>query len=188
MDNENEVYELVRVRSREIVVSSDIDSPLCTELCMALREIEEKTLAVATEYNSTSIPPIILRLQTWGGDLHPSFAVIDLIKALRVPLIVEINGYCASAGTLISSACETVVMNPRAFILVHQLSSAASGTRSEIIDHGRMIDSAHGVVIDLYKEKTGLAKKRIKKILARESWMTAKEAHELGFVDEIGVV
>lgn len=185
---ENDVYQYITVNDREIVVSNEIDSPLCQEICIALRRIEASIIDGANKYNSSTPPPIVLRLQTWGGELHPALGVVDLIEALSVEVIVEINGYCASAGTLISSAADYVVMNPRAFILVHQLSSYVSGKRSEMIDHGKQIEAAHRIIIDLYKKKTGLSKKKIKRFLDRESWMTAQEAKDNGFVDEIGVM
>lgn len=186
--DENE-YEHIRViGDREIIVDDDITSVLCTELCVALREAEANMLSVSTKWGYDKSPPIILRLRTWGGDLNSALSVVDLIEAMNVDVIVEVNGYCASAGTLISSVAKAVVINPRGFMLVHQLSTVLGGTKAEITDHHNQVKMLHDVIIDIYCNKTNLPKKKIKKMLSRETWLSAKMAVENGFADEIGVI
>jgi len=52
----------------------------------------------------------------------------------------------------------------------------------------RLLDSlqtAKGGILDAYQTKTGMSREALGRMMARETWMTAQEAKEYGFIDEV---
>lgn len=182
-------YDNIIVNDREIIAYGDITERFCLELSVALRRQQDKVqLQAYNSYGMENVPTIVIRLQTWGGELDPAFGVYDLIRSMSAPVVVEIVGYVASAGTVISCAADRVYINPSATMLVHQAPGGIVGTRNELQDNHKRMELTHKAMIDIYKRKTGLKKKKIESLLNRDTWMTAKRAVENGFADEIGVV
>lgn len=179
-------YHIIQVKENEIYFYSDINEPACKELIQALREAEIIASIERAKYKQSR--PVVLRIKTYGGEVDAAMPLIDIIESLNVEIVAAIEGPCCSAGTLITSACDSVYATPRSMLLIHQLSGGVFGKDSEMRDHMKLNDVHMKYVIDIYKQKTGLSKKKIKKLLSSESWLTAAEAQSLGFIDGIGVV
>jgi len=187
-DNEEEYteYHIIQVKENEIYFYSDITEQSCKELIQALREAEITASIERAKYKQSR--PVVLRIKTAGGDADVAMLVADILEALTVEVIAAIEGMCCSAGTIIASACDFAYATPRSLMLVHQLSGGVFGKDSEMRDHMKVNDVYMDYIVDIYKQKTGLSKKKIKKLLSGESWLTAIEAQNLGFIDGIGVV
>jgi membrane-bound serine protease (ClpP class) len=59
---------------------------------------------------------IIIDMDTFGGALSDSKEIVDMLMAEKRPLWVFINSDAASAGALISIACDSIYMSPGATI------------------------------------------------------------------------
>lgn len=78
----------------------------------ALRKTE-----VALEYvKSHKVDGILLELNTFGGELESAEKIRTLLLEAPVPVYVFINNNAASAGALISIACDSIYMSPGASI------------------------------------------------------------------------
>jgi ATP-dependent Clp protease protease subunit len=129
--------------------------------------------------------PIWLHIQSPGGDLFAGLALADQLSRVKSPIHSIVEGFAASAATLVSMSCSKRFIQPSAFILMHQLGGANFGAYDELQDKMHLLDMMMEVVTEFYVNKTGLEKEVIKNILSRDSWFSAKESLELGLVDEI---
>jgi membrane-bound serine protease (ClpP class) len=59
---------------------------------------------------------IIVDMDTFGGALNDAKEIVDLIMDVKIPIWVYINSDAASAGALISIACDSIYMAPGATI------------------------------------------------------------------------
>ncbi len=59
---------------------------------------------------------IIIDMDTYGGVLTDAKEIVDLVMAIKKPIWVFINSDAASAGALISIACDSIYMMPGASI------------------------------------------------------------------------
>lgn len=59
---------------------------------------------------------IIIEMDTYGGVLTDAKEIVDLLMDVKKPLWVYINSDAASAGALISIACDSIYMSPGASI------------------------------------------------------------------------
>lgn len=185
-EEESTEYHIIQVKENEIYFYSDINEASCKELIQALRDAEVTASVERAKYKQAR--PVVLRIKTYGGEADATMPLIDIIESLSVEVVAAIEGPCCSAGTLITSACHSAYATPRSMMLIHQLSGGVFGKHSEMKDHAKLNDVYMDYIVNIYKQRTGLSKKKIKKLLSSESWLTAQEALDMRFIDGIGVV
>lgn len=114
-------------------------------------------LAHATE---TGADYIVLELDTYGGTLTDAKEITQKIMDFKKPVWVFINSDAASAGALISIACDSIYMSPGASIGAATVVTGSDGTaapdkyqsymrsimRSTAEENGRNPDIAEGMV------------------------------------------
>ncbi len=86
-------------------IRSDIDPRMLRYVTLALEHAEE----IKADY-------VIVDMDTYGGVLTDAKEIVDLIMAFKKPIWVFINSDAASAGALISIACDSIYMTPAATI------------------------------------------------------------------------
>ena len=162
-------------------------SPVTPESCMALCEylntLDLKSKQLKIKYNKEF--PIHLHIQSGGGTLMPTFYVCDLIKSLNTPVYIFIDGFVASAASLISVCGSKRYMTEHSCMLIHQLQSQSSGKFSDMKDEIQNLDFFMGNVEDLYIKNSNITKYELKQLLSNELWINSSECLRLGLVDEI---
>ena len=101
------------------------------QLKTKLEELDLHLQTIAIHYKIDA-PPIHLHIQSYGGSLLHTFYIMDLIKTLKTAVYTYIDGFAASAATLMSVCGKRRFMTESSVMLVHQLSSGASGKFEEI--------------------------------------------------------
>jgi len=156
-----------------------------------LKQVRELDTRLRSEHISRGLPaeaaatPIWLHIQSGGGSLFAGFSAADQLMSIKTPIYSIVEGYCASAATLLSVACTKRYILPNAFILIHQLSNIMWGKYEEFKDEMHLMDMAMQRLVLFYHARTKMRKAQIKKVLQRESWFNPQEAIDLGLVDEI---
>ncbi len=165
-----------------------VDTDRCLALVRTLRELDSK---LRNESSSRSLPaghpptPIWLHIQSGGGGIHSGLSVADQLPLIQTPIFSVVEGYCASAATLISMSATRRFIMPRAFMLIHQVSSFAWGKYEEFKDEVHILDMIMDSLVDFYAAKSKLKRREIKERLKRDSWFSAEEAIAAGLADEI---
>lgn len=59
---------------------------------------------------------VVLEMDTYGGVMTDAKEIVDMIMDFKKPIVVYINSDAASAGALISIACDSIYMSPGASI------------------------------------------------------------------------
>ena len=77
---------------------------------------------------------IFLHIQSYGGNVHDALSSVDTILNSEIPITTIIEGYAASAATLISIVGDYRYIFKNAYMLVHQLSSEFFGKKCDIDD------------------------------------------------------
>jgi membrane-bound serine protease (ClpP class) len=86
-------------------IKSEIDPRMTRYVDLALRE------AAASEADL-----VVIEMDTYGGVLTDAKEIVDKIMDFKQPVWVYINSDAASAGALISIACDSIYMSPGASI------------------------------------------------------------------------
>lgn len=129
--------------------------------------------------------PIWLHINSGGGDLFTAFAIADQIQQLQSPVYSVAEGLCASAATIISTACHKRYAQRSSFMLVHQFSAWMYGTHEEFQDEMILQKMLMDRLVQHYVTRTKLSEEEIREHLKHNTWMDADQALNFGFVDEI---
>ena len=129
---------------------------------------------------------ITVRINTMGGELWEATAIHNLLKAHDGTVNTVVDGLCASAGNHILLAGKNISMASNAMLMVHKPLTFAYGNADQMRETADMLDKATVTLVVTYKERTGLSDEDLSELLAKDTYLTAEEAKEKGFVDSIG--
>lgn len=170
-----------------VFFNDDITMESMSSLCRELRQTEERVMTLSRSFGlAEDAIPIILHITSYGGSLHAVFMAIDAIKALRVPVHTVVEGYAASAGTLLSVSGAKRYIAPNACMLIHELRSSTWGKMSEIEEEFTNLKKMMRQIIRHYVEHTHMEKKELKEILKHDLDWDASECLAKGLVDVVG--
>ena len=91
--------------------------------------------------------------------------------------------YAASAASVISMAGKSKI-SPTGLLMIHNVSCATSGDYREMDHTSDVLKAANKAVASAYRDKTGMTEKELLKMMDNETWLSADEAVEKGFIDE----
>lgn len=128
---------------------------------------------------------IDLRLNSPGGSVFDAVAIYNAMKRHAGEITVWIDGIAASAASYIAMAGDTIVMPENAFLMIHDPSGLVMGTAEDMRSTAEALDKVKGSLIQSYAAKSGKADDEIATLMAAETWLDAKDALDLGFIDRI---
>jgi ATP-dependent protease ClpP protease subunit len=139
--------------------------------------------------------PVFANISSLGGDIDHGLAIHDLFVD-HGNVTARLSGFVASSATVIACGAKVVKMNSTAFYLVHKVSDWINeyGFKNEDeiqqliekftqkAEENKKIDL---VIAQIYAKRTGKEVSEIIDLMKKATWLTAEEAKEWGFVDEI---
>jgi ATP-dependent Clp protease protease subunit len=180
----------------EFNVSDRVDSTLLENRTHFLSgEIDEENIEKCIKwilyenFNATSIRPLTLYINSTGGDLYSSFALIDVMKHSVHPIHVIGVGSVMSAALLIFASGEKghrYAMSHTSF-MCHQYSDEMQGKHHDLKASMAEGERCNSRMIDILQQATGLVRSKIKSQLLRPSdtYMSAEEALKFNIADSI---
>ena len=131
---------------------------------------------------------VLLRINSPGGDVFQAQAIYNVLKAYSGNVSCHIDGICASAATLVACAADSITMPANALYMIHNPASHMWGSmdRQDLDKAAEMLDKVKDTIVAVYKSRCkDLDEADIRQMMDNETWMTAEEAHDKGFVDVI---
>jgi len=121
-----------------------------------------------------------------GGDVFEGMSISNFILHDFLNSTAEILGICASITTPIALAHTTVKMHDGSYFVIHNPWGGVLGEAEDMRHNADILDKIKGEMINRYLSRAkNLTAEQISKMMDDETWLTAKEALEMGFVDEI---
>lgn len=135
---------------------------------------------------------IELFINSGGGSITEGIAMADLISTYPNSVTTTGIGLVGSIATVVLLAGNKVQMTENSFMMIHRPWSYSIGNSEELEATAELLDKMEEKLLDIYvksvskrKGEEKNLKKKISKMMAAETWMTAEEAKEFGFIDEI---
>lgn len=138
-----------------------------------------------TRLNDIESPEIKLHINSPGGDVFDARAIATAIKQHKSKITAQIDGLCASAATYISAACESVSMADGGFYMIHEGWTLAIGNKNDLTKMVDLLNKVDAAIVNDYERKTGKDRDQIESWMAEETWFSAEEALENGFIDQL---
>jgi ATP-dependent protease ClpP protease subunit len=154
------------------------------QLKTKLEELDTQLQTMAIHYKIDA-PPIHLHIQSYGGSLLHTFYIMDVIKLLKTPVYTYIDGFAASAATLMSVCGKRRFMTESSVMLVHQLSSGASGKFEELKNEYSNLVEFMEIIKKTYLNYGNISSENLNELLKQDLWLNSNKSLEYGFIDEI---
>ena len=136
--------------------------------------------------------PINLTISSGGGSVTEGMGIADLVANYPEETTATGIGLVASIATVVLLAADKVKMTENAFMMIHRPWSYTMGNADELEATAELLDKMEAKLLDIYTASVIKRKgdqKNLKEIItnmmAAETWLTAQEALEFGFIDEI---
>ena len=127
---------------------------------------------------------LIVNINSGGGSVMAGQEIYSLLHG-RQDVEIHIQSLAGSAASVIAMA-NTCKMSPVATIMIHNVSmSGASGDYHDMQKNAEILKTMNSALAEAYIAKTGKTKDEILKMMDKETWITAGQALEMGFVDEV---
>ena len=184
-NDDTEVY----AESNHIYFKTDVTPDSINKLCTILRHkiSEFNSLKSNNLIDNIQPKPLYLHISSYGGYLHEAFLVYDYIKNSPIPIYTIVEGYAASAGTIISVAGVKRYITPTSVMLIHQLTTGMYGKYQELDEEIQNSKQDMSRIYDLYNRecKGKMTKKQIIDELKHDKWWNADKCIKKGLCDEI---
>lgn len=128
---------------------------------------------------------INLRINSPGGDVFAAQAICQAIRDTSAHVTAHIDGYAASAATVIATAADEIRASEGAMYMVHCGWTFAMGNAIEMRATADLLDKVDSTISAQYARKTGLSEDKVLAIMQAETWYTAQEAVDAKFIDSI---
>lgn len=166
----------------EIYLYDEISEELSLLFVEAFNKIEQKAYIDSITNKDVEIK---IHINSPGGDLFSGFLIYDILNQSRVKTIGIAEGLCASAATIILCGCDVRKAYNNSTLMLHQLSSGASGTYEELASASRNYDQLMERMKDLYLENLSIDKPTLETKLKNNDYWTPQVALKNGLLEEI---
>ena len=127
---------------------------------------------------------ITVLINSGGGSVFAGNEIYSLLHG-RDDVDIQIQSMAGSAASVIAMANHSEI-SPVGMIMIHNVSiRGASGDYHDMKKNAEILQQMNAALAAAYKEKTGKPEDEILKMMDRETWITANQALEMGFVDAI---
>ncbi|HEL1065124.1 TPA: Clp protease ClpP [Streptococcus equi subsp. zooepidemicus] len=129
---------------------------------------------------------IVLEVNSNGGLVTVGSEIYTALRNYKGKVTAEITGMAASAASVAVMGADKVVMSPTAQMMVHKaLFKWVSGNSDDLDKASNALKSSDKAIVSAYVAKTGLSEDAIMDLMRNETFMSAQDAVEKGFADEV---
>lgn len=129
---------------------------------------------------------IRVKINSPGGDVFSGFSIYNNLKNHKSKVEVEVLGLAGSVSSVIAMAGDVVRMPRTASIMIHNpFTPYTSGEAKDLRSRADALDKMKEMALAAYTSKAKITKEKISEMMDNTVYLTAEEALEYGFIDEI---
>ena len=132
-----------------------------------------------------NIQNFTLRINSVGGDVFEAQAMYSYLKSHPANITVRVDGLAASAASVVAMAGNKIIMPSNALMMIHNPAGGVWGEAEDMRYTAEILDKIRDTIANVYIAKTGLDCEKVISMMNAETWMTATEAYDLKFCDEV---
>lgn len=135
------------------------------------------------------VKEIEVRITSLGGDVDQALQIHDALQDHPAKVITIINGFCASAATIIALAGDVRRISRNAVYLIHKCSSYVGGNQHDLEMELESQKTVNEVLLDMYRAVNKKTEQELLDLFEYDNghgkWITAQEVVDFGFCTEI---
>lgn len=133
-----------------------------------------------------NISEIDVHINSSGGNVFEGHAIYNMLKMHKAKINIYIDALAASIASVIAMSGDTIFMHKNSFLMIHNSWIMTVGNAKELRDTADLLDKTDEASNQAYLDRAlNISEEELKELLDAETWLTASEALEKGFIDEI---
>ena len=127
-----------------------------------------------------------LYINSMGGSVKEALGIYNVLQRCPAKVTAYIDGFAASAASVIAMAAETVVMPRNTAMMIHNAAWWAYGNPEALRKSADDLEVINMAAIQSYVVHAGdkLDRDRLQQMLDEETWLTAEECVACGLADQ----
>lgn len=133
------------------------------------------------------VSTIHLYVNSPGGAVFEGIAIANMLKRHKARVIGHVDALAASIASNIIASCDEVRMPSNAMLMIHNCWSTISGNSADLRKAADDLERVNEVQVATYMAKImdKTTEENIRALMDAETWISAKEAYELGLCDVV---
>lgn len=166
------------VRNRVMYLNGDVD-----------QDKADKFIKIIMFLDKTA-GDIIIVLNSEGGCVTNGLAIYDVIKSCQNEVVIKVVGAAMSISSIILQAGDKRIATKHARLMIHRGSASMEGNLVDVEKAVKETKQLDKMCVDIYFEKLtdknpDFKRNKLEKMMDYDTYISAEEALELGFVDDI---
>ena len=165
------------LRERRLVVLGEVEPAMAMDICQHVLRLERED----------PVSPITVYVSSPGGSVSAGLAIYDALRTVSCPVRTVCTELAASMGSIIFMAGDEREMLPHAELMIHDplIPQGAGGSALAVQETSRRLMARRKTLNGILAERSGLALKRIQALTAKDTYLDAGRALELGFATSV---
>ncbi len=126
---------------------------------------------------------ITLEINSYGGDVFLGIDIMNSLRSHQGKVTVIVTGIAASAASVIAMGADEIQMYSNTQLMIHNAWTFAAGNAKELRKVADDLESIGESMLASYTHRVDAD--TVRNLLDEETYMSAKKAKELGFIDSI---
>ena len=166
--------------NNEIDIYGFIDNVTVEGMTISPQTIKDQLNAMG------DVDEVVVNINSNGGDVFSGVAIYNMLRRHDAHITVNIDGLAASIASVIAMACDKVNMPGNAMLMVHNAWTEIAGDSNTFKKQADSLERINSVVFNSYVDKSpDIDHALLQQYMDDETWFTAKEAKDLGLIDNI---
>jgi ATP-dependent Clp protease, protease subunit len=181
------VNDPVETKTIELFLYGPVTEESCMKLTFELRE---------ADHNLDPGGHVVLRIQSNGGHAMCALFVVDTIREMSHDVHTIVDGWAASAATIISVAgtkgkrsihahSKMLLHNPR--MILDSSQGTVTLEKEDLESHIENMESMKKSITDVYTTHTDLKGRTLTDVLEKGAWLNVDQALKYNLVDSVSI-
>lgn len=165
-------------------IASDEDAPVYRWFGLAAVSPADIRQALA---ENPAGEDFVIEINSGGGSVYAGFEMYSILRAAPVPTRAEVQSLAGSAASVVMAGADTVAASPVGQVMIHLPSTHTEGNQIVHRESTQMLEAVTGSILAAYETKCRgkVSRDTLRRLMDRETFLTAQEALELGLIDEV---
>lgn len=133
------------------------------------------------------VEELVVRINSGGGDVFAAHAIYCRLRDMSAKITVKIDGWCASAATIIAMAGDVIQIPRSGVFMIHDPAMTVWDTY-KAADFEKLAQELKVIkqsIVNAYAGRTKMKEEDIAAMMQEETWWTGDQAVENGFCDSV---
>lgn len=169
------------LKERRLVLNETIDESTLERFTLQIMKYNKEDKGLPTEARK----PIMLYINSNGGEIDNGLGLIDVIKESKTPVYGVVMSYAYSMGGIILVACHKRIAFKHSTVLIHDGSGGAYGSTGKVKDQIKFLEKLDNAVKEIVVSNTKITAEKYEENYDREWYILGSELKELGIIDAV---